>query len=108
MKDTQLNIFSFDEIGKYDIPAVIQYVLSKTGRSSLSYIGHSMGAGTFFIAMTHKPELNAKIDVMISFAPATSQANARTNSIRGMAPFVNIILVRKVYFKKLIHLKLFD
>ncbi len=29
----------FDEMGNYDIPAVINYVLAKTGRSTMSYVG---------------------------------------------------------------------
>ena len=89
----------FDEIGNYDIPAVISYVLAKTGRSTMSWIGHSMGSGTFFICMSLHPELNSKIDVMIALAPASSLAKSKT-SIRFLAPFVNQWLVcysRKVY-----------
>ena len=59
-------------MGKYDIPAVINFILATTGRSSLSYVGHSMGCAMFFIAMVYYPELNSKIDVMIALAPATS------------------------------------
>jgi pimeloyl-ACP methyl ester carboxylesterase len=31
----------------------------------LTYIGHSLGCGVFFIAMVLHPELNAKIDLMV-------------------------------------------
>lgn len=33
----------WDEMGLYDIPAEIEYVLNVTGREKLVYIGHSMG-----------------------------------------------------------------
>jgi lysosomal acid lipase/cholesteryl ester hydrolase len=56
---------SWDEIGNYDLPAVINYILITTGQSKLSYIGHSLGCGTFFIAMVKHPELNSKIDIMV-------------------------------------------
>jgi len=79
-------------MGEYDIPAVINYVLSKTGRSSLSYVGHSMGCAMFFIAMTYHPELNSKIDVMVALAPATANGHSR-NSLPYQAPFANQILV---------------
>lgn len=59
-------VISWDEIGDYDIPATINYVLKETGRSKLSFIGHSLGCGVFFIAMVKHPELNAKIDVMVT------------------------------------------
>jgi len=58
-------LVSWDEIGIYDLPAVINYILKETGQSKLSYIGHSLGCGSFFIAMVKHPELNDKIDIMV-------------------------------------------
>ena len=81
-----------DDMGKYDIPACINYVLSVTSQSSLSYVGHSMGCAVFFIAMTYHPELNAKIDVMVALAPATANGHSQT-SLRYQAPIVNQALV---------------
>ena len=84
--------FSFDEMGRFDLPAVIRYVLARTERSTMSYIGHSMGCAIFFICMTYHPELNEKIDVMIALAPASSIAESETG-IRYQAPFVDKLLV---------------
>ena len=36
--------FSFDDIVKYDVPAVIQRARELTGASKVSWVGHSMGA----------------------------------------------------------------
>ena len=85
-------INSVDEMGKYDIPAAINYILSTTGESSLSYVGHSMGCSVFFIAMTYHPELNSKIDAMFALAPATANGNSQT-TIRFQAPLIDLILV---------------
>ena len=35
--------YSFYEMGKYDLPAMIDTVLEETKASSISYIGHSQG-----------------------------------------------------------------
>jgi pimeloyl-ACP methyl ester carboxylesterase len=35
--------YSFFELGKYDLPANIDYVLKATGKDKVSYIGHSQG-----------------------------------------------------------------
>ena len=35
--------YSFEDMGKYDQPALLNFVLSKTGAKTLSYIGHSQG-----------------------------------------------------------------
>lgn len=56
---------SWDEMGKYDVPATINYVLRMTGRSKLSYLGYSLGSTTYFIAMITHPELNSKVDMMV-------------------------------------------
>ena len=53
-------------MGKYDIPAVLNYILAKTGRDKLIYIGHSMGTTMFWVAMETHPELNQKIQLMVS------------------------------------------
>ena len=58
---------SWDEIGKYDVPATINYVLGKTGKSKLSYIGYSLGSTTYFISMIARPEMNSKVDIMVCF-----------------------------------------
>lgn len=35
--------FSFYELGKFDQPALIEFILNKTGAPNLSYVGHSQG-----------------------------------------------------------------
>ncbi|XP_057375196.1 lipase 3-like [Daphnia carinata] len=81
--------FSWDEMGKYDIPAVIQFILARNGRPEMKliYIGYSMGASMFFVAMVAHPELNSKIELMIALAPAASLANIASPVLRAIAPF---------------------
>ena len=43
-KEIDASIFyshSFEQLGKYDLPAQFDYVLNETGRKDLTYIGHS-------------------------------------------------------------------
>lgn len=42
-KDPKFWDFSWHEIGVYDIPATIDYVLANTNQTKLSYVGHSQG-----------------------------------------------------------------
>jgi lysosomal acid lipase/cholesteryl ester hydrolase len=58
---------SWDQMGNYDIPASINYILSVTKQPKIVYIGHSLGSAVFFIAMIKHPELNDKIDTMFVF-----------------------------------------
>ncbi|POI33216.1 hypothetical protein CIB84_003031 [Bambusicola thoracicus] len=38
--------FSFDEMGKYDIPAELYFIMNKTGQKDVYYIGHSEGTAS--------------------------------------------------------------
>lgn len=83
----------WDEMGKYDIPANINYVLAKNGQSKLIYMGHSLGSATFFIAMIKHPELKDKIDVMIALSPSSSFFRFG-NYLRFFFPFIDKIQVK--------------
>ncbi|XP_046648322.1 gastric triacylglycerol lipase-like [Daphnia pulicaria] len=82
--------FSWDEMGKFDIPAVLNFILFKTERKKLIYIGHSMGCSMFFVAMATYPDLQSKIETMVALAPATSLAHM-TSPIFRLAPFIKPI-----------------
>lgn len=61
--------FSFDEMAKYDLPAVLNYVLKHTGNSQLHYVGHSQGTTIGFIEFGRNPELGKKIKGFHALAP---------------------------------------
>ena len=77
-----------DEMGRYDLPAVVNYILKRTGQPKLIFIGHSMGAAIFYIAVISHPELNDKIEMMIAMAPTVSFADYHT-ILRPLSQFVN-------------------
>ncbi|KAK3921925.1 Gamma-aminobutyric acid receptor subunit alpha-6 [Frankliniella fusca] len=62
--------FSWHENGIHDIPAMIDYVLEKTSRSSLVYVGYSQGCTVFLVAASLKPEVNQKVSAFVALAPA--------------------------------------
>ena len=37
---------SWDQMGQYDAPAMIDYILETTGQEQIFWVGHSMGAFT--------------------------------------------------------------
>ncbi|XP_023953063.1 lipase 1-like [Bicyclus anynana] len=61
--------FSYEEIGSYDVPATINYVLSETNYSKLSYVGFSQGTTALFVMCSLRPEYNKKIDHAVLLAP---------------------------------------
>ncbi|XP_075234702.1 lysosomal acid lipase/cholesteryl ester hydrolase-like [Lycorma delicatula] len=61
--------FSFHEMGYYDLPATIDYILSSTGQKQIYYIGHSMGTTISYVLMSTRPEYNKVIKACFSLAP---------------------------------------
>ncbi|KAM5140732.1 lysosomal acid lipase/cholesteryl ester hydrolase-like [Mantella aurantiaca] len=64
--------FSYDEMAKLDLPAVINFILKKTGQEQIYYIGHSQGTTIAFIAFSSMPELAKKIKMFFGLAPVAS------------------------------------
>ncbi|KAM4852525.1 lysosomal acid lipase/cholesteryl ester hydrolase-like [Thomomys bottae] len=61
--------FSFDEMAKFDLPASIDYILSKTGQEQLYYVGYSQGTTIGFIGFSQSSELAEKIKMFFALAP---------------------------------------
>lgn len=68
-------IFSFDEMGYYDIPAFIDYILAKTNQKKIFYLAHSQGNTAFFAMAAQRPEYNEKIRLMVALAPVAFISN---------------------------------
>ncbi|KAI9558712.1 hypothetical protein GHT06_015501 [Daphnia sinensis] len=80
--------FTWEELGQYDLPASIDYILKTTGQEKVSYVGYSLGCAIFFVGANLKPDLNDKIDVMIGLAP-TSTVQVLNNVFKLIAPLSN-------------------
>jgi hypothetical protein len=59
--------FSFFEMGLFDLPANIDYILEATKKNDLTYIGHSQGTSAFWVMdrMRHDFEL-VRVDVVLT------------------------------------------
>ncbi|KAM0731929.1 Lipase 3 [Formica fusca] len=91
IKDKEFWDFSWHEIGYYDLPATIDYILEKTGHSELYYIGHSQGTTTFYVMMSERPEYNSKIKGMISLAPIAFLSNQRSPLFKCLVHFNGLL-----------------
>ena len=65
--------FDWEEMGVYDTPAVIDFILKQTGFPQLSYIGHSEGTTQVMAGAALKPDLySSKINIAFFLAPPAS------------------------------------
>ncbi|XP_009879997.1 PREDICTED: lipase member M-like [Charadrius vociferus] len=74
--------FSFHEMAMYDLPAVIDFVLQKTGQKQIYYVGYSQGCTIAFIAFSSMPELAQKIKMFFALAPVLTIKHTRSPIMR--------------------------
>ncbi|XP_062703827.1 lipase 1-like [Aedes albopictus] len=77
--------YSYHEIGFFDVPAMVDYILHLTGRKRLHYIGHSQGSVVFLVMTSMHPQYNQKIaSAHLSAPPAfLSRSTAPVTSMSG-------------------------
>jgi len=65
--------FSFDQMGKYDLPAAIEYILKRQPRDyaeKIYYVGHSMGTVMYWVAMNeHEEFMDSSVEMMVAMGP---------------------------------------
>ncbi|ODN01188.1 Lipase 3 [Orchesella cincta] len=88
---------SFHEIAIYDLPAIIDVMLNETGNNDIFYVGHSMGATVYAIALSEIPELNKKIRAGFMLAPAIHLGHAY-NPLRKLTTIVGTPIQDIVYY----------
>lgn len=84
--------FSFHEIGLYDLPAQIDYILAKRRRQSLAYIGHSQGNLAMFLLQSFQPQWAQKVKPFIAMAPIAFIPNVYFGAIRLLIKALSPVL----------------
>uniref|UniRef100_G1P0R4 Lipase n=2 Tax=Myotis lucifugus TaxID=59463 RepID=G1P0R4_MYOLU len=64
--------FSFDEMAKYDLPSIIDFIVNKTGQEKLYFVGHSLGTTIGFAAFSTMPEVAQRIKMNFALSPVAS------------------------------------
>jgi len=77
--------FSWDQMARYDLPAMIDMAMNVTGAKSVYYIGHSMGTSTIFAQLSQDQEFAEKIKKVYALAPV-----ATTTHVKGPIGFMSL------------------
>ena len=88
---------SWDEMGKYDIPAMIDKVVSVSGQEKMFYIGHSMGTTGFMVMANERPEYLEHV-ILASFLAPVAYVDHMKSPIHYLSPFVGSIEVNQSRF----------
>eukprot|EP00164_Ancoracysta_twista_P004839 GFYU01006576.1.p1 GENE.GFYU01006576.1~~GFYU01006576.1.p1 ORF type:complete len:403 (-),score=143.43 GFYU01006576.1:326-1534(-) len=77
--------FSWDEMAKFDIPAVVDYVLGVAGFQELSVVGHSQGCTQMFAALVTNHKLAQKVKLFVALAPVLYMEHATSLPLNAAA-----------------------
>ncbi|VDN23206.1 unnamed protein product, partial [Cylicostephanus goldi] len=69
--------FSWEEMAKYDLPAMINYVLNRTAQRSLYYAGHSQGTLTMLAKLSKDRLFAQKIRKFFLLAPVYRMSHVK-------------------------------
>lgn len=94
-KDKAFWDFSWYEMGKYDLPAVITKILEVTGASKLSYIGHSQGTTQMFSALAENEAWYLdRVNVFIGLGPVTNLQYSKSQLLNFLAKAHGVELLK--------------
>jgi len=88
--------YSWHEMGVYDLPAIIDYILEVSKQHSLYYVAHSMGCTMFFVLTSTLPHYNSKFRIMFGFGPAVFNSHIR-NKIFRISEFSKVGVSHKIF-----------
>ena len=72
--------FSWDEMARYDLPTMVNFVVNHTRQKQLYYIGHSQGTLTAFAHASQVPQFAKQVG-----CPVIRSVNDRERSSSGLS-----------------------
>lgn len=73
-----------DQMATIDVPTIIYYVLSQTGKPKLHWVGHSQGGGVLVFALAEDPSLSEVLATSALLAPGVHMANLHVPLLKTM------------------------
>lgn len=86
--------FSFDDMGRLDVPAEIRTVLKETGKTALSYVGHAQGASQFLVAAqdSHVGQwVQDSVDFFVALSPDAYLGHTNSYALKSLSEFATFI-----------------
>ncbi|XP_069676692.1 gastric triacylglycerol lipase-like isoform X2 [Periplaneta americana] len=100
--------FSWHEMGYYDLPATIDYILAVTQQPTVYYVGYSMGNTMLYVMTSTRPEYNEKLKIGINLSPVVYIGNLSHPIIRAQLQFVHVFqaISEAIEFRHIPHIEM--
>ncbi|XP_049274090.1 lipase member K-like isoform X1 [Rhipicephalus sanguineus] len=96
-KDKDFWKWSFEQIGTQDLPAVIDYILNKTGFTKVGLLTTSQGTTVSLVLLSMRPEYNTKVNILVSYAPVANVTHF-TSPMRHLTSFSRLVKMVNDFF----------
>ena len=92
--------FSWSDMGKYDLPAMIDYSLETAGQKQLFYIGHSQGTLIMFSQLGTNERLASKVKLFMGMGPVSTVGHIKS-PIKYLAD-IGATSNQRLWYKKIL------
>ncbi|XP_077529587.1 lipase member K-like [Haemaphysalis longicornis] len=82
--------YRLDEVAIFDLPALVDHVLSRSGSVQLFLIGFSQGNTAAWAMLADRPEYNTKVRLLIALAPVANMTFIRS-PVRFLVPISPVL-----------------
>ncbi|CAG0880040.1 unnamed protein product [Darwinula stevensoni] len=86
--DDQFWSFSFDEMGEFDLPAMLDKMAETTGHDKFHHVGHGMGTTLFWVMSDSRPEYRHHFLSTHAMAPL-ARVDHMSSPLLVVVPFVD-------------------
>ena len=80
-------------MAKYDLPAMVDFILNTTGHKQISYVGHSQGTTIAFAGLSINKDLQSKINLFVGLGPVANTTHLAGPIVHLATPEVYVPLV---------------
>ncbi|GMF44260.1 unnamed protein product [Phytophthora fragariaefolia] len=77
--------FSWEDMGRFDIPAMLNHVLEVSGQDTVSLVGHSEGTTQAFVAFSENQTLAQSVSYFAALAPVAWLGNTKAKALKFVA-----------------------
>ncbi|KAG1685156.1 hypothetical protein DVH05_009703 [Phytophthora capsici] len=84
--------FSWEDMGRFDLPAMLNYVRNTSNQDTVAFVGHSEGTTQAFVAFSEDQELAQTVSYFAALAPVAWLGNTKAKALQFLT---------KVYLDKI-------
>ncbi|XP_077528762.1 gastric triacylglycerol lipase-like isoform X1 [Haemaphysalis longicornis] len=97
MEDPLFWAWSFDEIGRYDLAAVIDHILKESGFAKVGLLTFSQGFTASLVFLSMRPDYNDKVNIIVGYGPVANLTHLKS-PVRFLVPLAESLMAVNDFF----------